>query len=43
MNMSFKGKEIDQLSAMTNIKQNITTAQKQEQNWGGGTLQKKQA
>ena len=40
MNMCFKGKEIDQLSAMTNIKQKITTAQKQEQNWGGDSSEK---
>ena len=42
MNMCFKGKEIDQISAMSSPKQKITTAQQQEQNGGrevggGGT------
>ena len=35
MNMCFKRKEIDQISAMTSAKQKITTAQQQEQNGGG--------
>ena len=34
MNMCFKGKEIDQISAMASPKQKITTAQQQEQNGG---------
>lgn len=38
MNMCFKGKEIDQISAMASPKQKITTAQQQEQNSSGTSI-----